>query len=697
MPPSLSPDDLYGDRPAQLLRGFHDHAAAAATGVVSQFYESLLGEEALRPLLHALDESEFTRLQDAQARHLTMLVSPGLGRAEHHARAVRVGRVHALVGLDIMWLTGAYSLYQDELHRLLDADASVDAEHGQQLLQLIDRRLLADLREQSVGYHEIELELATAIGTIQQQALRAGSLVDLYQSTLRTFCGIDGLIGAFVGRLGRQRCVEIEAVDGAAAQAYLAAVQRGELPPLRIDDPHAADDTRGGDAAPEPPASRSWRTGEIGTTRSYALEASLRPWSSVGKVLGFRSSATMPLIDEAGHTFAMINLYSRWPGFFDARGRRLLLEQLQQVLSASAARHVQGSVVSYADRRTYGAWLDARRVRMLYQPIVELRTGRLLKVEALARLVDDAGGLVGPASFLPTLSNQGLFRLFETGVEQACRDHARWTAQGVDAAVSVNIPPAAVGDLRYHDALFGALERFELPAGALQLEILESAATQEHAERRRFFEQLLRHGVRVVLDDLGSGHSSLLRLDSMPFDELKIDQGLVLSAARKDPERAFAFILYLTQLAHALKLSVTVEGLENPGLIEAAAILGADHGQGYAIARPMPAQQLAQWQSGYRHPVDRLDPRTPWGALASYLLWDRQLRALAPWPQLVEEFVGSRCGVQSYLERSAMCGSPLHLLLQRNHALAMHPAMRRLYERSRRRLVDALGAMDAVG
>lgn len=238
--------------------------------------------------------------------------------------------------------------------------------------------------------------------------------------------------------------------------------------------------------------------------------------------------------------------------------------------------------------------------------------------------------------------------------------------------------------------LFRTLESTGTDTEFFELEILESQEHNNVGKRDSFLNDLKILGIRLIQDDLGAGHSSLLRLDSMPFDEVKIDQGLVRRAADRHPHRAFGFIYYLTQLAHELGASVVVEGLECPGLIEAACIMGADGGQGFGIARPMPAERVASWVAGFQGEADPLRPRTAWGALAGYLLWERELKALYPWPDLVEEHVRAPCRVQHFIERHDLRHSALQQFLNRNHAVALHGASNSMYQRSRSDVIEAL-------
>ncbi len=672
---------LYGPGASALLEALHTHAQRVSGGFTDDFYASLLRRAGIQSILGRLDSAEFEQLRRQQASHLAMLVSPGLEALAHRRRALQVGRIHALVGVDMMWLTEAYSLYQRALHQLLGEHLEIPPAARQRMVQLIDRRLLSDLQAQSAGYREIELELAQATALLQQRALAGRNLTDLYQGTLAALCSIDGLAAAFVGRLDPRGRWEVEAYDGAVAPACLAAMQTAQAPVL---------DAAGGAAHDVSLLSQAWRDGRVRSFEAGACACGPMSWLGMAAGLGLRSCAVVPLVDDTGNSHALLSLHSRWPGFFETASRPAWLEQVQQIIGVTVWRMAQPRVISYARRHTLGGWLDAGRVRMLYQPIIDLHSGALSKVEALARLIDDDARMIGPDEFLPALGNEGLLRLFELGLDVAQADQRAWREAGMQVRVALNLPPQAVDDQRYHGILFRAFDSGRVAPQTLELEILESGETRTHAAREPFFERLRERGVRVVQDDLGSGHSSLLRLDRMPFDEVKIDQALVREAARKDPQRAFAFILHLTQLAHSLNVSVTVEGLEHAGLVEAAAILGADRGQGYGIGKPMPAQSLREWLQQYRHAVNPRAPVTPWGALAGYLIWDRQLGSLGHWPELVEDFVRSPCLVQRFLDARGMRESRLQRLLDLNHVTAVQPDRAALYRRTRGDIIQAL-------
>ncbi|MBN2691671.1 MAG: EAL domain-containing protein, partial [Burkholderiaceae bacterium] len=172
--------------------------------------------------------------------------------------------------------------------------------------------------------------------------------------------------------------------------------------------------------------------------------------------------------------------------------------------------------------------------------------------------------------------------------------------------------------------------------GRLRLEILEDADFQNDTERNRAVHAIAATGARLVMDDLGSGYSSLLRLRTLPFHTVKIDQGLVRQIpgeAEAEADVMIGFIGALVRMTQALGLQVVVEGLETPALIEVAAALGANAGQGYALAKPMPADDVLGWLRQF-HPINQESgPQTSLGLRARQWVRDnaeRSLHDLAP-------------------------------------------------------------------
>ena len=251
-----------------------------------------------------------------------------------------------------------------------------------------------------------------------------------------------------------------------------------------------------------------------------------------------------------------------------------------------------------------GEALRKREFVLHFQPQVNMRTGRVVGMEALIRWQHPEQGLLPPARFLPDLAGTEL----ETALDQWVIDAAlaqlvECRAQGLDIGVSVNVGarlllmPGFVGSIR------SALARHPgIPADKLELEILESSALDDIVLATEVLHACRRLGVRIALDDFGTGYASLRHYRQLPVDQLKIDRSFVLDML-KDKE-ARAIVNAVVQLARTFEREVIAEGVETPAHAAALIELGCELGQGFGIARPMPGAHLIPWFSWQALPAE---------------------------------------------------------------------------------------------
>ena len=251
---------------------------------------------------------------------------------------------------------------------------------------------------------------------------------------------------------------------------------------------------------------------------------------------------------------------------------------------------------------------------MHYQPIISLRTGKVTGVEALARLRLDDGTVVAPLEFLPILNDAEVDRLLRIGTEQAIKTVISLPAGNSDLDVSVNLQPGSLVEPGFVTWLESALSGSGLEPNRLVLELLETDEFVDPIKRDTALLALNKIGVRLVMDDYGTGYSNVLRLRDLHFDGFKVDQGLVRNAAL-DPVKVIELVGITIVMGRDLGLQVVVEGLEDESLVELAQMLGADKGQGFAIARPMPAEKLQIWLQSYQPQGRRDTISSPLGAL----------------------------------------------------------------------------------
>lgn len=648
----------------------------------SHFYDYLGGRAGTSTVLSRLGPQELAHLHEKQAQHLRSILSINLTAESQFNRALLVGRIHEMVGISLPNLMESYHLYHSKIEEIVN-DVNLANEQRDRLRSALHQRLQLDLEAQIVSHARFETNIVKFLAVFDDAILKASNLADMMRNCMQVLGSFDGIAGCLFSRPDSQGMMQIEAEGGEAGHAYAESMRSRKVPHF---------DTQANKPSGNGPAGRAWRSGEIEINNSFAMSEGLHPWRVEAEALGFRSSVAVPLLDTSGQAFAILSLYSRWPGYFGAGSREAMLRHIQQAMSNAVLRFEHTRVISTEQSRRYRKYLENNAVEMVYQPIVDLRTGKLHSVEALARLHDDDGQRISPAAFLPALGNAGLLTLFQVGLERVCESLLAWRGQDPVAtfSVSINLPPDGLTLDAYRDSVFQTLARWNLPSSILILEMLEEKDALDTARRDERIAEFQNAGIRIAQDDLGSGYSSLLRMDRVACDHVKIDQALVRGTLLR-PVRALEFIHHLTLLAQGFGALVTVEGLEDLGLIEAATILGADHGQGFGIARPMPANDLMHWSQEWSFPVNSEHPRTALGALAGFLLWDHKLRTVSDWPEMAANFIKEPWLVHRYLESSGRTDTELSMMLERTQILALHGHRSPKYRQTRKELIELLG------
>ena len=233
-------------------------------------------------------------------------------------------------------------------------------------------------------------------------------------------------------------------------------------------------------------------------------------------------------------------------------------------------------------------------IELAVQPQVELRSGRVRAVEALVRWRHPERGLLAPGEFVPLAERSGLVgELTGRVLELALRARAAWAAQGLEVGVAVNLSAANLLDAGFPAEVDGLLDAHDTEPAQLCLELTETMLVGDEEHVVAVMRALHGLGVELSLDDFGTGYSSLTRLHELPLDELKVDRSFVM-AMHADPD-ARAIVRSSVHLAHDLGLRVVGEGVEDDAHRAALLEMGCDVGQGYALARPLPADELVAW------------------------------------------------------------------------------------------------------
>ncbi|WP_244534665.1 EAL domain-containing protein [Hyphomicrobium sp. CS1GBMeth3] len=232
--------------------------------------------------------------------------------------------------------------------------------------------------------------------------------------------------------------------------------------------------------------------------------------------------------------------------------------------------------------------LARRELGLHYQPIVDVKAGTVTGCEALMRWCHPQLGMVPPATFIPIAERSGLIvAMGDWALRQACHDAAGWPS---DIPVSVNMSAVELDQCDLATRVQRALDDSGLDAWRLEIELTERAFLHDAARTLGTLEQIRGLGVRVVLDDFGSGFASLNHLHSFTFDKLKIDQSFISEMANCHDSRAI--FNSVTELAKTLGMGPVAEGIEGLKQLEGVAVAGCEEMQGFYFSQPVPSVDL---------------------------------------------------------------------------------------------------------
>lgn len=276
-------------------------------------------------------------------------------------------------------------------------------------------------------------------------------------------------------------------------------------------------------------------------------------------------------------------------------------ELLRRAVTAYASAHAKGNtwcvytpqlqpdprdLILLHDFRQHGA----RNMRLVYQPKLDLASGRIRETEALIRWEHPRLGTISPSHFIPLLEKAGMItRLTRWVIDEAIEELARCRTQDPDFGISVNI---AAQDLSDEAGLVDFLrdKRMTSSLHGLRLEITETGVIQDHEHTDRVIATLREAGVYCAVDDFGTGYASLSYLSRFAIEEVKLDRSFIRNM--RENRRDYAIVASTIELAHTLGLKVTAEGIEDHATLDALAELGCDTAQGYVISHPVAAKEV---------------------------------------------------------------------------------------------------------
>jgi diguanylate cyclase (GGDEF)-like protein len=264
--------------------------------------------------------------------------------------------------------------------------------------------------------------------------------------------------------------------------------------------------------------------------------------------------------------------------FFDDRMHRSLIESIQAEAELRAA-------------------VETGSFELEYQPVIDVQTGKVVLLEALVRWQHPQRGMLLPRAFIGVAENSGLIvPLGEMILDQLCNQLSQWRTRSCPAfelPVSVNVSPRQLTDTDFVGTILGRMADWRLAPGSLMFEITEAALNRDPVRAKNSLKELCTLGMRVCLDDFGTGPSSLHHLTTFPGQEIKLDCALIAKMVEGTTERAL--VRSIVELAHALRLVVTAEGVEAREEWELLEELGCDRIQGFYCGEPMAPPLLVEY------------------------------------------------------------------------------------------------------
>lgn len=234
-----------------------------------------------------------------------------------------------------------------------------------------------------------------------------------------------------------------------------------------------------------------------------------------------------------------------------------------------------------------------------FQPQVDVCSGEMVGVEALARWLRPDGSILGPAAFIQLAEDNKLIdRMTDLIITKSLGHWRQWHDEGSDLSISVNMSMHSLNRIDFPDQLVAEMQGIGMPLDRLVLEITESHLAQDIRTAADVLTRLCLKRIRLSVDDFGTAYSNMEKLLMVPFSELKIDRSFVHGAAQNPS--SYAILKASVDLAKRLNMKVVAEGVENQEDWDCVAKLACDWVQGYFVARPMPGNQVMEWMRGWK-------------------------------------------------------------------------------------------------
>jgi diguanylate cyclase (GGDEF)-like protein len=312
-----------------------------------------------------------------------------------------------------------------------------------------------------------------------------------------------------------------------------------------------------------------------------------RPIDMDGLTLAVTASAGIALAPEHGDDVALL-LQRADIAMYLAKERRSTVEVYSVEHDRSMRRWLMlvGLLTHALETKT--------ELSVMYQPIADVRSRKIVQVEALARWNHSLHGAIPPEEFIGIAEQMGMIsQIGEFVLSEGCAQLARWRQAGIDIGLAINVSGREFSDGNLVDRVATHLRANDLPADVLTLEVTETEVMSDLTQATLVLDQLADLGVRIGIDDYGTGYSSLAYLHRLPVQELKIDRSFVTNLPNEMSNRII--VRSSIAMAHSLGLSVVAEGAEDAVTCALLDDAGCDQIQGYYLSKPKGPAELEEW------------------------------------------------------------------------------------------------------
>lgn len=315
-----------------------------------------------------------------------------------------------------------------------------------------------------------------------------------------------------------------------------------------------------------------------------------RPIKMDGLTLAVTASAGIAMAPEHGDDAALL-LQRADIAMYLAKERRSTVEVYSVEHDQSMQRWLMlGGLLTHALE-------TGTELSLMYQPIGDVQSRQITNVEALCRWNHPVQGFIPPEEFIGIAEQMGLIpQITDFVLDEGCAQLARWREAGITIGLAVNVSGREFADINLVDRVEACLRRYDIPAHLLTLEVTETEIMADLGAATKVLYELSARGIKLGIDDYGTGYSSLQYLHKLPVNELKIDRSFVTNLPNEASNRII--VRSSIQMAHSLGLYVIAEGAEDELTCAMLAEAECDFIQGYYLSKPQKAQDLQEWILG---------------------------------------------------------------------------------------------------